>query len=93
MLLSVTPIDGEWAVLSHFRVLRCGRDATAARYLMTGVLADELAALGVRYLCDSVSPLRLKRGVLHFSRMVGFRTVRLRVRSGGRRDVGLAQPL
>lgn len=83
VLLSITAVDGEWALLSHFGSLASGAVASSTRYLMTGVLADELAARGVRYLCDSRSAVRLSPGVRAFSRMVGFRTGRVRVRPSG----------
>ena len=82
LLLSVTPIDGEWAMLLYFRILEGGDVASHTRYLMTGVLAEELVARGVRYLCDSRTPFRLNAGLRHFSRMVGFRTHRVRVLPG-----------
>ncbi|MCW2866239.1 MAG: hypothetical protein JWR20_427 [Marmoricola sp.] len=82
LLLSVTPVDGEWAMLLYFRILESGDVASHTRYLMTGVLAEQLVARGVRYLCDSRTPFRLNAGLRHFSRMVGFRTHRVRVLPG-----------
>jgi hypothetical protein len=79
VLLSVTAIDGDWSLLRYFRVLQQGEAATAARYLMTGVLAEQLVDRGVRWLCDTRNALRLPTGLRHFSRMVGFRTRRVRV--------------
>ena len=78
---SATAVDGAWAMLFSFSSLASGQVASATRYLMTGVLADRLAARGVRYLCDSKSAIRLTAGVREFSRMVGFRTARVRVSS------------
>lgn len=80
VMLSVTPVDGEWSLLRYFRTLEDTEAASNARYLLTEAVADTLAARGVRYLCDAVSPFRLPRGLLHFSRMVGFRLIRVRVR-------------
>ena len=79
VLLSVTPVEGEWAVLLYFRILESGEVSSHTRYLMTGVLAEQLIARGVRYLCDSRTPFRLNAGLRHFSRMVGFRNHRVRV--------------
>jgi hypothetical protein len=79
ILLSVTAVDGAFAVLSHFRTLESTDAASAARYLMTEALAETLAERGVHHLCDPVSPFRLPSGLLHFARMVGFRLARVRV--------------
>src|SRR4051794_36259026 len=48
ILLSVTAVDGEWALLGYFCSLAFSPIASATRYLMTGVLADHLAGRGVR---------------------------------------------
>ena len=79
LLLAVTAVDGEYAMLRYFCRYGTSQVASSTRYLMTGVLAEELAARGVRFLCDNKSPLRVPPGVRHFSRMVGFRTHRVRV--------------
>ncbi|KQT94064.1 hypothetical protein ASG49_03855 [Marmoricola sp. Leaf446] len=79
LLLSVTPVDGAWSLLRYFRTLQEGPAASAARYLMTGVLAEELIRRGVRHLCDTRTPFRLPAGLQHFSRMVGFRVRRVKV--------------
>jgi hypothetical protein len=79
LLLTVIPVDGEFATLRFFRTMESGPAASSARYLVTGVLAEELAGRGVRYLCDTVNPLRQEPGLLHFARMVGFRMARVRV--------------
>lgn len=79
VLLSVTAVDGQWSVLRYFRTLEDTDASSTARYLMTGALAETLVSRGVRYLCDPVSPFRLPRGLLHFSRMVGFRIIRVDV--------------
>jgi membrane-associated phospholipid phosphatase len=82
LLLSVTPADGEVAVLHYFRSLGTGEAQSNARYLMTQVLAERLVARGVRYLLDGAS-LVLPNGIRHFQRMVGFRIVRIRVARPG----------
>lgn len=45
LLLSVTPVDGEWALLYYFRTLTTGEEASNARYLMTQVLVKDLIRL------------------------------------------------
>lgn len=77
LLLSVTPVDGELAVLAYFRTLGIGEEQSNARYLMTEVLVERLADRGVRYLLDGGS-LAIPNGISHFQRMVGFRIVRIR---------------
>jgi hypothetical protein len=79
LLLAVTAVDGEWAMLRYFGSYGSSPVASSTRYLMTGVLAEDLAARGVRQLVDNKSALRMPPGVRHFSRMVGFRTRRVRV--------------
>jgi hypothetical protein len=79
ILLAVTAVDAPWAMLRYFCRLEDDRIASATRYLMTGVLAEDLIDRGVRYLCTNTSPLRMPPGVREFSRMVGFRTLRVRV--------------
>lgn len=79
LLLSVTPVDGEYALLYYFRTLTTGEEASDARYLMTQVLANDLVRLGVRYLIDPASPLGLTNGLRHYQRMLGFRLVRFRL--------------
>jgi hypothetical protein len=81
LLLSVTPVHGDWALLRYFRSLADTDDASTARYLMTQVLVDHLVAAKVRWLADSVSPLRLTNGLRHFQRMVGFRLARIELRA------------
>lgn len=76
LLLSVTWVDGEWALLHYFRTLTTGEEASNARYLMTQVLANDLVRLGARYLIDPASPLGLTNGLRHYQRMLGFRLVR-----------------
>jgi len=76
LLLSVTPVEREWALLYYFHSLAAGEEASNARYLMTQVLVEHLIALGVRYLIDPASPLGLTNGLRHYQRMLGFRLVR-----------------
>jgi hypothetical protein len=76
LLLSVTPVDGEWALLLYFRTLTTGQEASTARYLMTQVLVEHLIGLRVRYLADPASPLWLANGLRHYQRILGFRLVR-----------------
>jgi hypothetical protein len=80
LLLAVTPVDGELATLRYFRTLGSGDAHSDARYLATGALVAELAALGVRYLLDTATPAEQTNGLRHFQRMVGFRYVRFRLR-------------
>ena len=79
LLLSVTAVDGDWAMMRYFCSFDDTRTGASTRYLMTLALHDELAKRGVRYVCDSVSPFRLNPGLRQFSRMVGFRNARVRV--------------
>lgn len=80
LLVSVTPVDGEWAVLRYFRTFVDSEEASVARYLMTSVLADELIRRGVRYLADTWAPATLPNGLRHFQRMLGFTIHRVHVR-------------
>lgn len=79
ILLTAVVQDGEWSMLRYFRIVDDSAAASHARYLMTGVLADELSSRGARFLIDTVSPFRLNPGLHHFSRMVGFRLQRVRI--------------
>jgi hypothetical protein len=81
ILLSVTPVDGEWALLSYFVTLGTGPEHSNARYLMTQVLVEHLIGAGVRYLADESSPIRLRNGLRHFQRMLGFRIFRVSLTS------------
>ena len=83
LLLSVTPVDGEFASLGYFRTLGSGKEQSNARYLMTEVLVEHLVERGVRYLLDGGS-LALPNGIRHFQRIVGFRICRIRVARAGR---------
>lgn len=78
LLLSVTPVDGEIALLRYFRTLGGGEAQSNARYLMTEVLVEHLVNRGVRYLVDGLFPAWLPNGLRHYQRMVGFRIVRIR---------------
>lgn len=79
LMVSVTPVSGEWSALTYFRTQVDSPAATAARYLMTQVLVDELVDRGVRYLADSSSPIGLPNGLRHFQRMLGFRIHRIQL--------------
>jgi hypothetical protein len=76
ILLSVTAVDGEWALLNYFVTLGSGPEHSNARYLMTQVLVEHLIDAGVRYLADTSSPIKLRSGLRHFQRMLGFRVFR-----------------
>ena len=91
ILLSVTPVDGEWALLSYFVTLGTGPEHSNARYLMTQVLVENLIGAGVRYLTDESSPIKLRSGLRHFQRMLGFRIFRVSLTSlHGRRHQATA---
>ena len=79
IVLAVIAVDGEFALLRYLRTLTHTDASSAARYLVTEKVADALVARGVRYLVNGVNPFKMPAGLLHFSRMVGFRLVRLRV--------------
>ena len=79
LLIAVTPYDGEWGLLKLFVCLGETQQHSDARYLLTQVVVEQLSALGVRYLFDTVSPYELPAGLWHFQRMIGFRTARVRV--------------
>jgi hypothetical protein len=84
LLLSVSPVDGEWALLHYFRTLTTGQEASSARYLMTQVLVEHLVDLRVRYLADPASPLWLANGLRYYQRILGFRLVRFHLVPRGR---------
>jgi hypothetical protein len=86
ILLSVTPIDDEFALLGHFRTIGSGDEQSDARYLMTDVLVEQLVDRGVRFLADGGS-LAIPNGIRHFQRMLGFHIVRIRI-SRPRRGLG-----
>jgi len=80
LMLSVTPVDGEWGQLRYFRTLGASQEASDARYLMTQALVETLAARGVRQVVEGTHPAELSNGLRHFQRMVGFRLVRVTAR-------------
>lgn len=77
ILVSITPTDGEWAILQYFRTLEDTPEASAARYLLTNALAEELVIRGVKYLADNASPMGINSGLRHLQRMLGFRIFRV----------------
>jgi hypothetical protein len=79
LLLSVTPVDGEIALLYYFRTIGTGEEQSTARYLMTEVLVEHLVSRQVRYLVDGLFPAWLSNGLRHYQRMLGFRIVRIRI--------------
>jgi hypothetical protein len=80
LLLSVTPVDGDWAMLRHFRIIGLGEEQSNARYLALHWLGSYLTGLGVRYLFDPAGVASLPEGLQHFQRMVGFRLCRVKLR-------------
>ncbi|MGY1732441.1 hypothetical protein ACI798_13060 [Geodermatophilus sp. SYSU D01045] len=80
LLLSVTPVDGEWALLRYFRTLGHGPEHSDSRYLMCVVLVEALARRGVRYLVDTWHPGGIPEGLRQFQRSVGYRLMRVRSR-------------
>jgi hypothetical protein len=79
IMLSVIPVDGEWALLRYFRTLGASPAHSDARYLLMPALVEALAARGVRHLVDSTPPPQLPNGLRHFQRMVGYRYARVKV--------------
>jgi hypothetical protein len=79
LLLSVTPIDGEWAMLRYFRSIGSGDEQSDARYFALDALARLLIERGVRYLFDKESLTRLPPGLRHYQVMTGFRVCRVRL--------------
>jgi hypothetical protein len=77
LLLSVTPIDGDFALLRYFRAIGFGEEQSNARYLMTEVLAERLVAQGVRYLIDGAFVSELPDRLRHFQQMIGYHTARI----------------
>ena len=86
LLLSVTPVDGEFAYLRYFRTLGDGEEESNARYLMTDVLAENLVSRRIRYLLDCASPAWQYEGLRHFQRMIGYEIVRIRFARPSRRE-------
>jgi hypothetical protein len=87
LLLSVTPVDGELAVVRYFRTIGAGEEQSNARYLMWEILVEHLVERGVRYLLDGASQA-IPNGRRHFQRMLGFHIVRIRVTRPGRAGPG-----
>jgi hypothetical protein len=83
LLLSVTPVDGDFAYLRYFRTLGDGEEESNARYLMTDVLAEHLVSRRARYLLDCAFPAWQHEGLRHFQRMIGYEIVRIRVARRG----------
>lgn len=79
LLLAAAAVDGEWAALRYYRVVSAMPEGNDARYWLMPVLVARLAALGVRYVADTVSPANLSNGLRHFQRAVGFRFVDVRL--------------
>lgn len=77
ILVSITPTDGRWAILQYFRTLEDTPESSAARYLLSEALAEELVGRGVKYLADNASPMGINSGLRHFQRMLGFRIFRV----------------
>jgi hypothetical protein len=79
LVLAVVPVDNEWAFLRYFRTLGAGEDYSKARYLLILALVHCLVSLGARYLFDESSPVGLPNGLRLYQRIVGFRTIRVRL--------------
>jgi hypothetical protein len=79
LLLAVTPIDGEWAMLRYFRSIGSGDEQSDARYFALDALARLLIERGVRYLFDKESLTRLPAGLRHYQVVTGFRVCRVRL--------------
>jgi hypothetical protein len=84
LLLSVTPVDGEFAFIRYFRTIGSGDEQSNARYLMTQVLVEYLVRRKVRYLVDGGFSPVLPDGLRQFQRMLGFRIARIRIGRPGR---------
>jgi hypothetical protein len=81
LLIAVIPIDGDWAVLEHFRTLDYSDEAKLARPWLSALLVEHLAGMGVRHLADVSSPIGLPRGLRSFQRQLGYRLRRVRIES------------
>jgi hypothetical protein len=77
LLLSVTPIDGEWALLRYFRTLGRGPQQSDSRYMMCVEVVQALSNRGVRYLVDTWHPGEIPEGLRQFQRLVGYRIMRV----------------
>ena len=80
LVLSVTPVSGNAALLRYLRTLSTGEKTTLARYALTAELVRQLNKRRVRYLVDNVSPISVSSTLRHFATMVGFRIVRVDMR-------------
>jgi hypothetical protein len=80
LMVSVTPIAGDWAQLRYFRTLGSSNAHSDSRYLMTQELVQTLSERGIRYLFEGTHPAELSNGLRHFQRMVGFRLTRVSAR-------------
>jgi hypothetical protein len=89
LLLSVSAVDGDLALLSYFHALGFGQEESNARYLMMQVLVESLVSRRVRYLLDTAGPT-MPSGLRHLHRMLGFRIVRIRIVRGPRPGTGIA---
>jgi hypothetical protein len=79
LVISVTPRDGEWALLRAFISLGETQQHSDARYLLTRAVVERLATEGVRHLVDTRGPSELTNGLRHFQRMLGFRIARVKL--------------
>lgn len=78
LLLSVIPVDGDWALLRYCRTLGHSDLHTQSRWVAMVDIVEQLTRRGVRHLLDSDHPGAQSPGIRHFQRMVGFRYVRIR---------------
>jgi hypothetical protein len=79
LVLSVTPISGNAALLRYMRTMSDHPDTRLARYALTAQLVRELRRRHVSYLVDNVSPISLPSALRQFATMTGFRIVRATV--------------
>ena len=78
LVLSVTPVSGNTALLRYMRT-SIRPETTLARYALTASLLRTLSRKHVRYLVDNVSTLSVPTALRHFATMVGFRIARVRL--------------
>ncbi|GJE14252.1 hypothetical protein FOHLNKBM_5325 [Methylobacterium longum] len=79
LVVAVTPLDGNWALLRSFVSLGDTPQHSDARYLLTQAMVERLANHRVTYLVDSRSSSELPNGLRHFQRMLGFRIARIQI--------------
>lgn len=84
ILLSITSVDTEAALIRCFGTLGAGEEQSNARYLMTEVLVERLSSAGVRCLIDGAGPFWRPNGLRPFQQMVGFRLFRVRIGRSGK---------